>query len=117
MPLIRVITNTKLADRETQEKLMLSLSSSTSEILGKPESYVMVHLEQNQPLLFGGIREPACLIELKSLGLPEDKTEELTRRLCDLSEIHLNVPASRTYVEFTNPPRHMWGFDGHTFER
>lgn len=117
MPLMRIITNVKINDAEEREKLLQAASSATSTMLGKPESYVMVHVEQNQPLSFGATQEPACLIEVKSLGLKEDTTAEMTRRLCDLAEIHLGVPANRTYIEFTNPPRHLWGFDGHTFER
>lgn len=117
MPLMRIITNVKINDAEEREKLLQAASSATSTMLGKPESYVMVHVEQNQPLSFGATQEPACLIEVKSLGLKEDTTGEMTRRLCDLAEIHLGVPANRTYIEFTNPPRHLWGFDGHTFER
>lgn len=77
----------------------------------------MVHLEQGQALTFGGSDDPACLIQLKNLGLREEHTEEYTRRLCDLAEIQLSVAPSRTYIEFSSPPRHMWGFDGHTFER
>lgn len=64
---------------------------------------------------FGADTAPCAYLELKSLGLPEARTAELSAALCTLVEAQLGVPKARVYIEFASPPRHMFGFDGRTF--
>ena len=116
MPLLNIITNVPLT-AENRLSVLAAASGTVSEMLGKPEKYVMVHLSDSQMLTFGGSSDPACLMQLKSLGLPEDQTKQLSSRLCDFADAHLGVSPDRTYIEFVNVPRHMWGFDRKTFQR
>jgi hypothetical protein len=66
-------------------------------------------------MCFAGDTAPCAYLELKSLGLPEQRTAELSAALCGFVEEHLGVPKSRVYIEFASPPRHLFGFDGRTF--
>lgn len=116
MPFLNILTNTTIPDEERRQVLQAA-SSTISEMLGKPESYVMIHLADKAALSFGGSDEPACLLQLKSLGLPEERTKDFSSRLCDFADAHLGIEPDRTYIEFSNPPRHMWGYDRHTFQR
>lgn len=116
MPLLTIITNTNIPPEE-RASIMAAASTTVSETLGKPETYVMVHLCDSQALAFGGSSDPACLMQLKSLGLPEDQTRDFSSRLCDFADGHLGIKPDRTYIEFVNPPRHMWGYDRKTFQR
>lgn len=116
MPLLKITTNISVAADE-REAVLAAASSTVAEMLGKPEKYVMVHLSDRATLTFGGSAEPACLMVLKSLGLPEDQTRQFSSRLCDFADAHLGINPDRTYIEFVNPPRHMWGFDRKTFQR
>jgi phenylpyruvate tautomerase PptA (4-oxalocrotonate tautomerase family) len=86
-----------------------------AEILGKPEQYVMVVLEKNMDMVFGGSHEPLAYIELKSIGLPEEKTKILSARLTTYLAEKLGVAENRIYIEFANAQRHMWGWNGSTF--
>ena len=114
MPLLSVETNA-LVSEEQQRSFIKAASQTVAEILGKPESYVMVKLTQNQNMLFAGNDDALAHLKLKSLGLPEDKTQQYSASLCEIVNQHLNVNTDRIYIEFSNPPRHMWGWNKTTF--
>ncbi|MFP4560394.1 MAG: phenylpyruvate tautomerase MIF-related protein [Thiohalorhabdus sp.] len=115
MPLTRVVTNQELSTSEERRGLLGALSERTAELLGKPESYVMVTLETGRDVLFGGGDEPAAYVELASLGLPQDRTGELSAGLCDVLSERLGVPPARTYIHFQDVERHLWGTNRTTF--
>ena len=112
MPLLEISTNTNIEDSQS---IAVKASKLTADILGKPESYVMVKIQDKQSLLFAGSNEPAAHVQLKSLGLPEDKTADFSSSLCSFINAELNIDSARIYIEFVNPERHMWGWDQRTF--
>ena len=112
MPLLEISTNTEV---ENAEEVAKQASKLTADILGKPESYVMVKLKPVQTLLFAGSSEPAAHLKLKSLDLPENHTTEYSSKLCSFISSALGIESSRIYIEFSNPERHMWGWDERTF--
>lgn len=114
MPLLHIRTNVAPAG-ETRRDLLAAASRAMATMLGKPESYVMVSLDSAADLMFGGSDEPAAFLTVKSLGLPEDQTVEFTQTLSAVIGEHLAIDPARIYVEFSAPPRHMWGFDNRTF--
>lgn len=95
--------------------LLRAASATVAEMLGKPERYVMVLLEQNSAMCFGGDTAPLAYLELKSLDLPERRSAEFSATLCRFVQQHLGVAPERVYIEFASPPRHLFGFDGGTF--
>jgi phenylpyruvate tautomerase len=113
MPTLLIKTNATLP--ANQDGLLKVASATVAQLLGKPEGYVMVLLEPVLALCFGGDTAPAAYLELKSLGLPEERTPALSAALCDFVEEHLGVPKGRVYIEFASPPRHLFGYDGRTF--
>jgi len=112
MPLLEISTNTEI---ENAEDIAKQASKLTAEMLGKPESYVMVKLKPAQTLLFAGSTDPAAHLKLKSLGLPENHTAEYSSTLCSYISSTLGIDNARIYIEFSNPERHLWGWDGRTF--
>ncbi len=112
MPLLQISTNVNI---ENQEEFSSNASSLVAKILGKPESYVMIAVNAKANLMFAGSNEPAAHLQLKSLGLPEDKTSAFSASLCGFMEEQLSIPPARTYIEFSNPARHLWGWDNRTF--
>lgn len=112
MPLLSINTNIKLDDKQ---QLALTASSITAKALGKPESYVMVVVEDEQTLVFAASGEAAAYLELKSIGLPETETAMLSATLCALINEHCGIDPARIYIEFSNAQQHMWGWDGATF--
>jgi len=114
MPLIKVTTNQSI-NAEAQAAFLRQLSAATAAMLGKPESYVMAIFNEQPQMLFAGSAEPLAHVELKSLGLPENKTADYSARLCSLIGEQLGIPPERIYIEFSAPARHMWGWSGRTF--
>lgn len=112
MPLLQINTNVSQVDTNT---VTAEASKLVAQMLGKPESYVMVIVDTGLPLIFAGTNEAAAHLKLKSLGLPETETARYSEQLCSFVEQKLGVPPARTYIEFANPPRHMWGWDNKTF--
>ena len=114
MPYLKIQTNQTL-DETAQQSLLKKASATVAELLGKPENYVMVALQPAQTMLFAGTDGPLAYLELKSIGLPEAATKDLSDSLCTLMAQALNIEKNRIYIEFTDAPRHMWGWDGGTF--
>ena len=112
MPLLELTTNTTINDCQ---HIAQQASKLTAEILGKPESYVMVKIQPEQALIFAGTDEPAAHVKLKSLGLAENSTADFSEKICSFISSQLNINSARIYIEFASPERHMWGWDGKTF--
>jgi phenylpyruvate tautomerase PptA (4-oxalocrotonate tautomerase family) len=112
MPLLEITTNTAITNSQVFAE---QASKLIAELLNKPESYVMIKIVPEQTLIFAGNNEPAAHIKLKSLGLAEDKTVYFSEKICSFINSKLNINSARIYIEFFNPARHMWGWDGKTF--
>ena len=77
MPLLEISTNIKV---DNSQQIAEQVSRLTADMLGKPESYVMVKIQAEQTLIFAGNNEPAAHIKLKSLGLPESNTADFSEK-------------------------------------
>jgi len=114
MPLLSIETN-QTADDPTIAHLLKTASRAVAEQLDKPERYVMVRFQRNPDMLFAGEDAPLAYLEMKSIGLSESATGELSALLCQLVEQELKVPRDRIYIEFASAPRKLWGWNGGTF--
>ncbi|HHH45892.1 MAG TPA: hypothetical protein ENK53_02655 [Thiotrichales bacterium] len=114
MPLLSIETNAEIP-AERRAEIVKNASRRVAELLGKPERYVMVTLRPNSHMCFAGEDTPLAYLELKSIGLPEGSTSELSAALCELIQDQLGIPADRVYIEFSNAERHLWGWNGGTF--
>lgn len=116
MPYLLIQTN-RTPDTDSAAALRQAASRCVAEDLGKPESYVMVALMRGVDMQFGASDAPLAYLELKSIGLPRDRTKALSASLCGLVNTHLQIPPERVYIEFADAARDMWGTNGTTFER
>lgn len=114
MPYLTIQTN-KDFDRNTSGQLLKQASKAVAEVLGKPESYVMVALPPAIPMVFAGSDDSLAYLELKSIGLPQEATASISDALCSLVNESLGIAKNRIYIEFSNAERSMWGWDGRTF--
>jgi phenylpyruvate tautomerase len=114
MPLLSIQTNQTVPE-ERKAGLIAAASQLTANQLGKPESYVMVSMQDQCPMCFAGTTDPTAYLELKSIGLPASRTKELSAMLCSFVEEQLGIPADRVYIEFSDAARDMWGWAGGTF--
>lgn len=112
MPFIKVQTNQEVKGKED---LLKKLSAEMSERLGKPESYIMTALESDLKMSFGGSTEKTAFVEVKSIGLKQSITAELSQFICGFLEQELEIEQDRIYIEFADAPGAMWGWDGGTF--
>lgn len=114
MPCLILKTNQSIS-KEKQLDYCRLISAQTALLLGKPESYVMVLLETQKSMTMAGTSEPVAYLELKSINLPEDKTSEYSKQLCQQIGTLLEISPERIYIEFSNAQRHLWGWDERTF--
>jgi phenylpyruvate tautomerase len=114
MPYLKIQTNLRV-EEPARTQLMQRASRTAADTLGKSERYVMVALESDVPMCFAGSDSPLAFLELKSIGLPEARTGEFSRALCELVNAELGIDKERVYIEFEDAPRNMWGWNGGTF--
>jgi len=114
VPYLKIQSNQDLEALQ-QSSLMKGASALIARELGKPETYVMVTIDPVRPMLFAGTDEPTAYLELKSIGLAESQTKSLSATLCQLIHEKTNITQDRIYIEFTDAPRSMWGWNGSTF--
>ncbi len=112
MPYLKIQTNQQIAQ---QDEVIKKVSGIIASQLGKSEKYVMVALEPDFRMSFAGSTEPAAFLQLKSIGLPESRTKEISSTLCGFLEKELGIPQNRIYIEFTDVERSYWGWNGSTF--
>lgn len=114
MPLVSLTTNSP--DIETRKAGVLErLSRAVADMLGKPERFVMVKIEHNRDMWFAGSDAPLAYVELKSIGLPGERVKAFSAELCQLVADEISVFPDRIYIEFTDAPRHLWGWNSSTF--
>ena len=114
MPYLRIQTNQDI-DKTKKQSTLKRASQLVATELGKPEKYVMVSFAPIHPMVFAGDDQPCAYLELKSIGLPESKTQALSASLCQLMQEELGINAERVYIEFADAPRAMWGWNSTTF--
>jgi phenylpyruvate tautomerase len=114
MPYLMIQTNLPLG-KKAERAILKNASTLIAELLEKPESFVMIALETDTPMLFAGSDDPVAFLELKSIGLSARKTKDLSEALCQLIEGHLGIARDRVYVKFIDVKGSMWGWKGDTF--
>ena len=114
MPYFSIETNQTI-DQISNQELLKKTSAFISGLLGKPESYVMISIKPETPLILGGIDEPTVFVQLKSIGLPKDRTAELSEKICGFIGQELEVPKDRVYIDFKDIKGKMFGWNGKTF--
>ena len=116
MPLIKIQSSIAQPEKSAVENLLTDLSAKLAQHLGKPESYVMTAFEGDVPMTFGGTVDPACYVEIKSVGtMSSDLTKKMSQDFCTQISDKLDVPANRIYIEFADAKGYMWGWNQSTF--
>lgn len=116
MPLIKVQTSMSAPEKDSVEAMLKQLSASLAKHLGKPESYVMTAFEPGIAMTFAGTTDPACYVEIKSVGtMSPTQTRTMSQDFCQQIKDSLGIPTDRTYIEFADAKGAMWGWNGSTF--
>ena len=114
MPYVKIETSKTLDESSTAE-LLKKTSGFISNLVGKPEQYIMISINQGTKMMFGGDTKPVAYVELKSIGLQQEQCAELSKALCNFIQSELDVSPDRVFIEFTALNGKMFGWDGSTF--
>ncbi|MDD3608208.1 MAG: phenylpyruvate tautomerase MIF-related protein [Halothiobacillaceae bacterium] len=114
MPVVSLDTNLRLSDEE-RSACLEALSAEAACLLGKPESYVMVRINDGAALHFAASDAPCAYLEFKSIGLTQAQIGAASKALCKLLERQPGIPAERIYIEFSDIRPERFGWNGQTF--
>lgn len=112
MPFIELKTNQNI--KENEKTIKSELGKAITAIPGKSETWLMVELEGDKAMYFQGSDEPCAMFEIAIFGkASDDAYDDLTKRICDISEKYLGVSPDRTYVKYTEIEH--WGYNNFNF--
>jgi len=113
VPMIKLETTVSLPT-EKRDVLKAELGKAIS-IMGKPESYLMINLVDNQDLYFGGNKlDKGAYVEIKVLGsVDAGKSNSMTAKVCEILESVLGIPGDAVYVSYFGTAN--WGWNGSNF--
>jgi hypothetical protein len=114
MPHLCIDTNVSM-ERDTAAELAGKASGLIAQALGKPVGYCQAMVRPGAALVHGGTDAPAAFVTLKSIGLPEDRTAQLSEELCDFLRRELAISPERVYIDFADLQRHLFGWNSGTF--
>ena len=114
MPYVHLQTNAEL-DKGAAVTFAQKLSAFAARAVGKPEQYVQTVVSPGLAMAHGGDTGPTAFVDLKSIGLAENKCPALSQAVCDFLEKELGIPPSRVYIQFTDLAGARFGWNGSTF--
>lgn len=113
MPYINIKTNTDVS-KEAELTLKTAFGEAITKIPGKSEQWLMVGVEPGSHLYFKGSEEPAAMVEVSIFGqTTDDAYDALTKELCAVITTHLEIPANRTYIKYSEIDH--WGWNHQNF--
>uniref|UniRef100_A0A5S6QL37 L-dopachrome isomerase n=1 Tax=Trichuris muris TaxID=70415 RepID=A0A5S6QL37_TRIMR len=114
MPIFTFATNVP-ADKISGDFLK-STSKLVADMLGKPESYVAVHINGGQKMTFGGSDGPAGFGQLLSIGgVGGERNRSHSAKLFKHITDNLGIPGNRMYINFVDMRGSDVGWNGTTF--
>ena len=113
MPFINVKTNIPI-HAESREVIKKKLGEAITALPGKTEDWLMVGIEPEISLYFKGDPSPAAMVDVSILGGASAAAyNKLTGIICNILSEELDIPASRTYVKYSETEN--WGWNGSNF--
>lgn len=105
---------TQTLTEEKKEILKNELGKSVS-VLRKPESYLMVGIDDGYSLYFGGKKlENGAYVQVSLFGnAPSSAYEEMTRTICAILKRELGIAGASVYVTYHGIKD--WGWNGGNF--
>lgn len=114
MPVLTV--NTNVSASNIPKEFKKNATDIIASVLGKPASYVAVHVKPDQDISFGNETNPAALCDLMSIGAISTETNKtFSKEFCGLLESQLKISPSRVYITFNDFNKANVGFNGTTF--
>lgn len=113
MPYINTRTNVEIT-KEQELRIKSKLGQAVA-LLGKPESYLMVSMEDHCRLYFGGDgTSPIAFVEVRLYGeVSANAYDQMTAAVTKIITEELSIPGDHIYVQYEEVPH--WGFAGSNF--
>jgi phenylpyruvate tautomerase PptA (4-oxalocrotonate tautomerase family) len=113
MPFILVKTTEKIS--KEQEISIKSKLGKAAGIIGKPESYLMVGIEDDVKLYFRGSNvEPIAFVQVNLYGSVNEKnSNEMTACITKIINEELGISPNQIYVMYNTT--NFWGLGGSNF--
>ncbi len=114
MPFIGSKVSVKTTDSQ-KEELKKRLGQAIAILPGKTEKWLMVELEDEKKLYFGGDdSEPTAYVEVSILGNPDSASfAKMTGELSRIYDEILGIKPDRLYVKYDTTKD--WGWNGSNF--
>ena len=111
MPFINAKITSPVDDAK-KNLIQSKLTDLVADAFAKPKKFVMINIEDNQPMWFGGeVLKSGAFISVRLIGNPSRETySALTKKICELLEKELRISPDSVYVTFH--PVEMWGRNG-----
>ena len=97
---------------EEKKEILKAKFGKAVNLIGKPESFLMVGIEDNYSLYFAGDKlEKGAYIAVSLYGsASEGDYEKMTSAICEILEDELEIPGNHVYVTFHSC--NDWGWNG-----
>ena len=97
MPVFYMKTNITVPSNFIQKA-----SKETALLTKKDESRVLVNVDDNCKLTFGGTSEPAAMISFRSIGLKQEDYPAVSKAIGNLIS-DIGISPDRCYIDFISP--------------
>ncbi len=114
MPMLHLQTTVTVPEDQRQD-LLAGLSKIVTAAIGKPETCVMIRLDETA-MLMAGKTGPAAWVEVRSIGgLNAKVNAHLSAKICAFLRQSLAIAPERIYLNFLEIEANQWGWKGETF--
>jgi len=115
MPLVYVTTSKKCAD-SAKQATVLALSKMCAKVIGKPESYVQVIINDSATASFGGQIAEAAFVVVKSIGgLNNSVNSTLCAEICACLQEKIGIAPDKVYIQLSDVKASEFGWNSSTF--
>lgn len=113
MPCINAKVSVPL-EPEKKDALKADFGKAIS-LMGKPETYLMVCLEENATIYLGGKKlERGAFVEVSALGqIDSGQSQKMSAEICDILKRRLDIPGDGVYITYQGYKD--WGWNGGNF--
>ena len=100
--------------QDKKDKIKSEFGKAIS-LLNKTENYLMVGIQDNYDLYFGGNKlEKGAFVAISMFGnASSDLCDKMTSEICHIFERELNIPSNGVYITYQGIKD--WGYNGKNF--
>jgi len=114
MPFLNITSNADISPEDI-ESLLREGAAICCEVLDKPADYMQTAFNIAAGMNMGSRQGPCAFGEIRSIGLPGDSIQRLSRQLSTLLAERLQVPEENIYLVCKDIPSDKWAWNGKTF--